>query len=390
MGGHHHHHHHHLPDRKLEGEERYKAMRKVTLVGSVVDALLAVAKLLAGYAANSQALIADGVHSLSDLATDVMVIVAAKHGSQDADEKHPYGHGRFETLATVILGVALIGVAAGIAWDSIDRLFNPAELMQPGVWALLIAVISVLSKEWIYRYTMALARKLRSDMLKANAWHSRTDAISSVIVVVGVAGTMAGLEYLDAIAAVGVALMVAKVGFDLVWESLHELVDAGLELERVEAIKAVILEVDGVRELHMLRTRRMGQDALVDVHVLVDPELSVSEGHYISETVRHRLIRKVDEVNDVLVHIDPEDDEQMPLSANLPPRGELLARMLPHWESLGLTQAPKKTTLHYLEGRVIVELYLPCGLVAHDTLKEALEESAEAWDEVAEVRVFYC
>jgi cation diffusion facilitator family transporter len=311
MGGHHHQHHHSVAESVTEGDSRYREIRWVTLVGSAIDLTLGILKIVFGYLANSQALIADGVHSLSDLATDFMVLFAAKHGSRDADESHPYGHGRFETVATVALGIALIVVAAGIAWDAIERLFNPEELLQPGVWALVIASLSVISKEWIYHYTMHVAKKLKSNMLRANAWHSRSDAISSIIVVIGVAGTMAGLNYLDSVAAVLVGAMVAKIGWDLAWQSVHELVDTALDPERVEAIRREILSVGGVRELHMLRTRMMGGDALVDVHVLVDPKLSVSEGHYIGEKVRERLITEIEEVSDVMVHVDPEDDEKM-------------------------------------------------------------------------------
>ena len=373
--------------------DRYPEIRKVTLVGSAVDMLLTILKVAVGISANSQALIADGVHSLSDVATDVMVIMAAKHGSRDADETHPYGHGRIETLATVALGIALVAVALGLGWDAASRLFHPAELLQPGVWALIIAALSVVAKEWTFQYTMRLARKLNSKMLRANAWHSRSDAISSIVVVVGVAGTMAGLPYLDAIAAVGVALMIAKIGFDLAWESVHELIDTALEAERVDAIRKIILSVDGVVALHMLRTRLMGGDALVDVHILVDPRVSVSEGHHISETVRTRLCREVDEVQDVLVHIDPEDDSKVPRSLGLPSRKILLEKLRPRWEGVVSTDRIERVQLHYLDGKVGVELYLPLDLAADAQqaaeLARSLSEAGCGLDEVASVRVFF-
>jgi len=315
------------PQEVAEGG-RYREIRKVTLIGSVIDFLLAVLKLVVGFLAQSQALIADGVHSLSDLATDFVVLYAAKHSSRAADESHPYGHGRFETIATVALGVALMLVAAGIAWDAIERLFHPEQLMQPGLLALVVAVISVLAKEWIFHYTKRVADRLRSPMLAANAWHSRTDAVSSLIVIVGVGGTMAGLPYMDAIAAAGVALIIAWIGWDLAWHSVRELVDTGLEEEQLMAIRRTIQEVDGVQGLHSLRTRRVGADALVDVHILVEPHISVSEGHQIGEAVRIRLLQGHEEINDVLVHIDPEDDECLnPLF----PRGSGMACLLLLW-----------------------------------------------------------
>lgn len=373
MGGH----HHHPPPTEVidEGDVRYRAMRRVTLIGSAIDLILGLLKLIFGFLANSQALIADGIHSLSDLATDFMVLFAAKHGSRDADETHPYGHGRFETLATVALGIALIVVAAGIAWDAVDRLFNPEELLQPGIWALVVAIVSVFSKEWVFHYTMRVAKKLKSSMLKANAWHSRTDAISSVVVVIGVAGTMAGLEYLDSIAAVLVGAMVAKIGWDLAWQSVHELVDTALDPERVEVIRREILNVGGVRELHMLRTRMMGGDALVDVHVIVDPKLSVSEGHYIGEKVRKRLIEEVEEVTDVMVHVDPEDDEKMKPSLDLPTRSWVRGELDALWAEQPMARYIEAIVLHYLDGRLDVEVCFPAEMLRDDKVDQAQLES---------------
>lgn len=391
--GEHHHHHHPVTGHVSEGDTRYREIRWVTLVGSAIDLTLGVLKIVFGILANSQALIADGVHSLSDLATDFMVLFAAKHGSRDADESHPYGHGRFETLATVALGIALILVAGGIAWDAIERLFNPSELLQPGVWALVIATVSVFSKEWTYHYTMRLAKKLKSSMLRANAWHSRSDAISSIIVVIGVAGTMAGLNYLDSVAAVLVGAMVAKIGWDLAWQSVHELVDTALDPERVEAIRREILSVGGVRELHMLRTRMMGGDALVDVHVLVDPKLSVSEGHYIGEKVRERLISEIEEVSDVMVHVDPEDDEKMKPSLGLPTRSWVLSQLEQHWQELPIAKKIERISLHYLDGKLDIELCLPASAQPANETEEAelrtLYRVADALEEIRGVVVYF-
>jgi len=375
-------------------DSRYKEIRKVTLVGSAVDLTLGVLKIFVGFMANSQALIADGIHSLSDLATDFMVLFAAKHGSRDADETHPYGHGRFETLATVALGIALIAIAGGIAWDAIERLFNPTKLLQPGVGALVVALASVFAKEWTYHYTMRLARKLKSNMLKANAWHSRSDAISSIVVVIGVAGTMAGLEYLDAVAAVLVGAMVAKIGWDLAWQSVHELVDTALDPERVELIRQEILSVGGVKTLHMLRTRMMGGEALVDVHVIVEPKLSVSEGHYIGEKVRKRLIEEVDEVSDVMVHVDPEDDEKMKPSLDLPNRSQIVNKLHECWTEIGMTSKIERIVLHYIDGKLEVELCFPVDAMPAAGSSEcdelhAMREAALRLDVVREVNIYF-
>ena len=348
-------------------KQRYSEVLRVTLVGAVFDLLLGVIKIVGGFIGNSTALIADGVHSLSDLFTDFIVIYAAKHSHREADEDHPYGHGRIETLATVALGLALFIVSIGIGWDAIGRLFHPHKLWQPGVLALVLASISIFVKEGLFHYTMRTARKYRSNLLKANAWHSRTDAISSVVVAIGVAGSMAGLGYLDAIAAVGVALMIAKISWNMSWHSLRELIDTGLEPERVKAIRKSILGVDGVKTLHILRTRRMGSDALVDVHIQVDPEVSVSEGHQISEFVRQQVISDIDEVADVMVHIGPEDDELYRPNVKLPLRHALLDNLAQHWGHIPEITQIEDVTLHYLEGKIKVNLLLPLSVLSQDS-----------------------
>jgi cation diffusion facilitator family transporter len=385
--------HFHALPAGVDGAERLRATRRVTVVGALVNLVLSAAKIAAGVVGHSQALVADGVHSLSDLLTDVMVLVASQHGSREADEEHPYGHGRIETAMTVGLGLVLLAVAVGIGWDAVRRLFHPEALLVPGTVALVAAAASVLAKEALYWYTLAVARRIRSNLLRANAWHHRSDAASSIVVIVGIAGTMAGLPYLDAIAAIGVALMIAKIGWDLAWHSLRELVDTALDAETVEAIREEIARVDGVHSVHQLRTRRMGPDALVDVHVLVAPRLSVSEGHHISESVRFHLVRRFDEVQDVLVHIDPEDDEKAPPSIDLAPRRAILAALSPHWlAALPPGVAPQRIELHYLDGRVHVELYLPLAVLGHgegDTMRAALTASAEAHPDVAEVTTYF-
>jgi cation diffusion facilitator family transporter len=374
---------------------RYRETVKVTLIGAVIDLLLGVFKILFGFLSQSQALIADGVHSLSDLATDGIVLYAAKHAHTEADEEHPYGHGRFETVATVGLGIALLLVAVGISIDATLRLFNPEKLLIPGMGALVVAAISIVSKEAIYHYTMHVARKYNSSMLRANAWHSRSDAISSVVVLVGVAGSMAGLWYLDAIAAIGVGLMIAKIGWDLAWHSIRELVDTGLDTERVEAIRQTILDVDGVVSLHVLRTRRMAGEALVDVHIQVAPHISISEGHYVSETVRARVIKEIEEVADVMVHIDPENDEVTPPNTGLPLRRKLMAQLEQQWQGLAAARRIEEVTLHYLEGQIQVELKLPLAILeedpqsSRDAIQAQFDDVADKLEGVSAITVCY-
>jgi len=377
-----------------ESELRYIEARKVTLIGSVLDLVLGVGKIFTGYVGSSQALIADGIHSLSDLGTDVLVLIAAKQGSREADEDHPYGHARIETMMTVALGLALIAVALGLGYDAARRLFYPDLLLHPGWLALSVAAISVISKEAIYQYTMRAAVRLRSNLLRANAWHSRSDAISSIIVMVGVIGSMAGLTYLDAIATIGVVYMIAKIGWDLSWHSMRELVDTALDTERVEKIREFIKDIDGVEGLHLLKTRRMGADALVDVHIQVSARLSVSEGHQISEVVRKRLIEGIDEISDVMVHIDPENDEEGQLCCSLPLRREMEKLLRQAWVHVPISNKIEYITLHYLGGKVHVDLSIPLSVCTDSEhaqqIVDSLTQASKDLQDIGEIRVCFC
>ena len=261
-------------------------------------------------------------------------------------------------MAAFALALALIVVAVGIRFEATRRLLNPDLLSQPGYWALVVAAISVLSKEAIYHYTLRAANRYNSDMLRANAWHSRTDAISSIVVIIGVAGAMMGFKSLDALAAIAVAIMIGKIGFDLVWQSSQELIDTALSTEDTEKIRQAIRQVDGVLNEHQLRTRSSGGHALADVHIQVSPKISVSEGHQISETVRSVVIKALPKMMDVTVHIDAEDDGAGPIGVKLPLRGALINSLTRLWEDHPLVDEIQDIRLHYLDGKIEVELYL--------------------------------
>lgn len=356
----------------MEGQllqERAKAVSRTAVVGGIANLILSLIKVVAGVVWQSQALVADGIHSLSDLLSDILVWFAGRHATQAPDQEHPYGHGRYETLATLILGVFLLLVAVGIGWDAADRLFSPSELLRPEPLAMAAAGASVLVKEWLYWWTLGYARRVRSDMLRANAWHHRSDAISSVVVLVGIGGTLAGLPYLDSVAAFIVAVMIAGIAWELGWGAIQELVDTGLEAERLAEVKDTIRAVGGVRDIHMLRTRKHGGQASADVHVLVDPRVSVSEGHMIAMLVEHRLKQQIDEISDVTVHIDPEDDEPAPSCAGLPLRADALARLGRLWNAVPEARGRRRTVLHYLNGLIDVEVYFPLDACAGDRLQ---------------------
>ena len=374
--------------------ERYAIIRRVTLVGAAVDLILAAAKIGGGFAAQSQSLVADGVHSLSDLVTDLLVLLAAKLARAKPDADHPYGHERIETAATVALGAVLILIGVGIAFDALWRLFHPEELQIPAWWAMAIAAVSVAFKEGVYHYTIRAARRFRSKLLEANAWHARSDAASSIVVIVGVGGSLAGLTYLDAIAAVAVSWMIGKMGYRLARQSVQELIDTGLDPEQVESIRTALMRIDGVRDLHMLRTRQMGPKSLVDVHILLDdPKLSVSEGHQISETARAELIRVFHDIEDVTVHIDPEDDEEIAQGRDLGLRGEVESRLRAAWAGIPEVESIRRITLHYLDGRIQVEIELPLDLAlergAPESIRRRFEQVVRKDSDVSEVRILF-
>ncbi|MFO7857489.1 MAG: cation diffusion facilitator family transporter, partial [Ectothiorhodospiraceae bacterium] len=314
-----------------ESASTYSAKRRVTVVGAAVNILLSIGKISAGLVAHSQALVVDGVHSLSDLVSDGLVIWAARIAAMDPDANHPYGHGRFETAATVAVGVLLLAVAAGFALDAVGRLWRPGSLPVPGWLALVAAVASLLLKEALYHYTVRVAGACASELLRANAWHHRSDALSSVVVLGGVLGAMAGAPWLDAAAALVVAGMIGVVGWRIAWQAARELVDTGLAPEEVASIGALIDEVEGVHFHEDLRTRQMGNETLVDVRVRVPRDITISEGHRIGDAVVARVSRNLDHVADVFVHVDHEPDSAQQRSAELPLRPEAEAALRDAW-----------------------------------------------------------
>jgi cation diffusion facilitator family transporter len=339
------------------GADRTRDTRRITLLAIWVDAIVGLVKLVTGIIVGSAALVADGIHSFSDLVTDGFVLAATHYGSQDPDHDHPYGHGRIETLATLFLGSVLIFVAGAIAWSSIERLVAGAEIPPPGLWAMLIALLALLAKEALFRLTMRVARRLRSKLLEANAWHSRSDVLSTGVVLVGLVGTQLGHGWLDTIAAVIVGLLVGKVGWDLLWESGRELVDTALPVPQQEAMREVALSVPGVAGVHDLRTRQSAGHTMLDLHVVVPPRISVSEGHEIGNEVSRRLRQAFPALTDLTFHIDPEDDagegdpSRLP---GLPLRPAVEAALTERWAGLPEWPWILDLELHYLEGAVTV------------------------------------
>lgn len=369
----------------MNAENRYWEAKKATLISIVCNFLLGASKLLGGIAFHSHALIADGVHSFSDLLTDAMVLFASKFGSLDADKNHPYGHQRIETAATMFLAILLILAGAGIAWDAFEHLFEKG-FKQADWLALLIIIVSILVNEILFHYTHYVGKRINSKLLLANAWHHRSDAASSVVVFIGIAGSLMGYHYFDTLAAIIVGFLIIKMGWDYAWNSIKELVDTAVEPELHQHIIDVIKSVNGVDKVHQMRSRLMGGDVFIDVHIQVAPRLSVSEGHYIAQHVHMALFEQIEQVQDVTVHIDSEDDESGCPSFHLPNRQKLeilfLNDLKTQFHGLDFW------TLHYQEGQLIIDIYVQENFKAWSELTTQLEAIKKEQSYIERFRLF--
>jgi cation diffusion facilitator family transporter len=311
-GDHSSHSHHHSHSATLADElgssERLAAAQRATWASVAVNFLLTVAQLIVGWIAHSQSLIAHGLHSFSDLLSDFLVLWANHQGAHPADAAHPYGHARIETAATLVLGISLTLVGGGILITAGQQLTAMGEVPPVEPLAFWIALVTLAAKEGLFHYLKAVAQRLHSAVMMANAWHTRADAASALVVAVGIGGSLLGWPFLDLLAAVLVGFMILKMGLEFAWEALRELVDTGLSDEEVHAIHSTLAATPGVIDLHELRTRRMAHRVLVDVHLQVDGNITVFAGHAIGESARQRVLNAHPEVLDVLIHLDAEND----------------------------------------------------------------------------------
>ena len=277
---------------------------RVTAVGAVLNVLLAAVKLSVGFVVGSPALVADGAHSFSDLSTDAFVIVGTRFSSRPPDESHTYGHGKYETLAAFLVGSALVAVGALIAAEAGLSLYRHEHIIA-GYPVLVVAVVSIASKEWIYHVTQRVARRLKSPALSANAWHHRSDAMSSVAVLVGAVAGLFGWEHGDQLAAIAVGVMVILVGARTVFGALVDFTEKSIPAAEQEAIARAVEDVPGIRGWHRLRTRMVGREVFMDIHVLVDARLSVTEAHEIVNVVESKVRSSLDRPVNLLVHYEP-------------------------------------------------------------------------------------
>ena len=339
----------------ITADERSRAASHVTWVSIAVNLVLTTLQIVIGMLAHAQSLVADGFHSLADVLADFMVLAANRHSGSPADEDHPYGHERIETLASLALGIVLLLTGAGILYAAIGRLQHLDELPPMASIALWTAVATIAGKELLFRYMLRVGERLRSPMLVANAWHARADAASSLIVAAGIAGSLMGWRFLDPIAAIIVGLMVMRMGWRFSWEALAELIDTGIPSSERDAVMATILATPGILACHALRSRRMAHKVLIDARVQVAPRISVSEGHRIAETVHDRVLTEHIDVLDVIVHIDVEPDGTR-VARQQPGRAALLAAL----QENGLNDLEDdRMTLHYLDSGLEIVLHLP-------------------------------
>ncbi|MBT3529306.1 MAG: cation transporter [Gammaproteobacteria bacterium] len=335
---------------------------RVTLIGMWLDIAIGLAKILGGVFFNSFALITDGIHSLTDAVTDVFVLIVARISHEGPDDEHQYGHGRFETLGTIGMGVVFFITAGILLYDSYYRLRDSESIPTPALAAILIAIISIASKEWIYRYTMSVAKRLNSSLLKANAWHSRSDAISSIAVLIGLIAAQQGYVWMDTVAAIVVALIIAKIGWELCADALSELVDTAVPDHRKAEFETCVLEIDGIQGITNLRSRISGGKIILEVRLQVNPRISVSEGHQLGELASRSLIGRFSDISEVIPHIDPvkhsESGEHPEHHMDFPSRGEIIQSVRDHWAKLLKEEDVASIDLHYLNQGVEIDLVL--------------------------------
>ena len=372
---------------------RSQTTKKITIIGAIVDFLLAIFKIIIGYLSHSHALVADGIHSFSDLLSDALVLLVIKHANSEPDEEHPYGHERFETLATLVLSILLLITGVLVSLDGINVFLIVPKPLESINWVLLVISLSIISKEGLYWWTRFYAKKIQSNLLLANAWHHRSDSLSSIVVLVGVVGTFFGYIYFDGIAALLLGLMIIYIAWKLAMPCLKELSDSAIEQSLLDQIKQEILTVDGVLSIHALRSRRNGRRIIIDVHIQVHPTLSVSEGHMVSLYVEKSVQTVLGDPADIIVHIDPENDEHENLYNILPTRSEIMTLFQQHLAQENCLFHLTGLRLHYLQGKVLIDVYFLLNCASNteqvNLLKKKLDNICQKIDFCQGVNLFF-
>jgi cation diffusion facilitator family transporter len=357
----------------------FRVTQRVTLITALTNSLLAIGKISVGSIAYSHALIADGLHSLSDLFGDGLVYLAAKLGSQSPDDDHPYGHRRIETLGAIVVALILLLVGFWLVFDAIGQIHHPHIAAMDNSSVLVAAILSIFINEGLYQYGAYYGKQINSQLLISNAWHNRSDAFTSLIVVLTVLGSLAHIPHLDLIGAIIIGLMIFYTGSKMMWRCFRELIDTGADEATLTQIQKVIATVPGVDSVHQLRTRLLGGEIFIDVHIQVAPNISVSEGHYIGEHVHLELIKQVEHVSDVIVHIDPEDDTTHHPCVNLANRPQLLSALQKYWQDLPEYTQIKRIQIHYHDGHLDLEVHCQTAfdLALRQRYQQALQDNPQ-------------
>ncbi|MBM4387971.1 MAG: cation transporter [Deltaproteobacteria bacterium] len=372
----------------MKDQVRYNKIKRVTLISIAVNIFLTIFKFLAGVLGSSHAMIADAAHTLSDLLTDAVVIGASKYGNMPVDRDHPYGHGKIETFGSLVLAAFLAIAGIWIIYSAAVNISGGGSGI-PGKIALIAAIVSIIFKEFLYQITIKVGKEVESDAVKANAWHHRSDSLSSIAALLGIGGSMIGFRWLDPAAAMVVAAIILKVTYDITVRSAKELVETAIPVERQREILKAIKEVNGVVAVHEMRTRNVGARIFVDVHVQVDREISVSEGHQIAVHVKQKVLEHISNVGDVLIHIDSEDDAAAEFIGTRRERVEEIVRAEcePYRDLLEITAV----TIHYyrddVEAIVGVKVKEDMKISEINALLEGIRNKAVASGEINRMKI---
>lgn len=371
---------------------RYQTTRRLTLLSASANLFLAIFKLIVGFFSHSQALIADGFHSLSDILSDGLVLMAASMGKQIPDKEHPYGHQRIETIAAISLALLMFATGGTILYTNIRHLWlgdYPSLHSLPVIFTALLSIMIYCS---LFYLNYQAGKRLHSNLLISNSYHNRSDAYTSGIVMLSGIGALLHIHHIDVIGAIIISILIIKMGSSIFWNGLQELIDAGVDEDTLQKMLACTQQVPGVTSIHQFRTRLHGGTIFVDVHVIVDPFISVSEGHHISERVHLKLMQTFPKVLDVVVHIDPEDDEKNRPCLHLPSREQFLqqfnqiAKDFPYYSQI------QKIYIHYYDGQIYLEIILPYIKDQNQlpSISQQYQNIQSKIKDVANIKVYFC
>jgi cation diffusion facilitator family transporter len=360
------------------------------IIGAVSNLLLALFKFTGGVLGNSVALIADAIHSLSDVVTDIIVLFTHRIGKIPQDKEHPYGHGRAETIGAVVIGLLITITGIGViyeTWQAINEDFR----LTPSLLAGIAATLSIIINECLFHYTLRVGQATQSPSLIANAWHHRTDAISSVAALIGIIGAGQGFPFMDPLAGAVVGGMIVKVGVDITRLGLRDLMDTALSNEHTKKIHTILNDIPEVLHFHDLRSRVIGGEFLVDLHILVDPEMTVTEGHRVAEIARRNLIKAFDNIQDVLVHVDGEPDTDVEAIYPIT-RQALIGIARPLISELDQIISQPKIRVHNIKGKIFVDVFIKIdskqSMADSHALVANIKSKLETAPQIDQARVF--